>query len=77
MCVQIELEVTLTPGMATCALYLRDEQAFWVLILTKGPSIDPNEMRIQVIDGFGCYMSFVDANVEHVPVRFWRKVHTD
>ena len=77
MNVQVELEVTLTPGMAMCDLYLRDEKAFWVLLLTRGPHINPNEMRIQVIDGYGCYIDFVDNNVPHVPVMLWREVHTD
>jgi hypothetical protein len=75
--VQVVLEVILTPGMATCDLYLRDEKAFWDVLLTRGPQINPNEMIIQVIDGYGCYIDFVDNNVPHVPVMFCREVHTD
>lgn len=76
--VQVELGVTLTPGMAMCDLYLRDERAFWLLLLTRGPHIDPKEMKIKVIDGYGCYIDFVDNKVAHVPAKLLREVqHTD
>ena len=66
---QVELEVTLTKGMATWNLFKKDDDAFWIHLFTKGLDIDKRELNIKLIAGHHFLRNCVVKNIAQMRLR--------